>query len=338
MKIAVLRANALGDFIFVLPALEALRNHYPTAEIIYLGCPWHIDILPHCQFIDRVEIVPVSTGVRLDSGEQPNKSKLENFFAKMKQEHFDIAFQLHGGGKFSNPFIKKLHARKTVGLQDKDAEPLDVSIPYIYYQNEYARYLEVVDAVGAISISLLPKLQVKDSIPPVENYVILHVGASDPRRRWPVNKFILVGEWLQKQGFKIILTGSHTESELTNQVESQLEVINTTGQLDLSNLLTYIHSAQIVISNDTGPYHLAVALDTKAVGIFWCGNSINAAPLLRSRHRQVLSWQTHCSLCGFDIATPGYPFTHVTTTCQHNISFVDAVSVESVIGEIKGLI
>jgi ADP-heptose:LPS heptosyltransferase len=42
-KIAVLRANALGDFIFVLPALQALRQAYPQAEIVYLGLEWHRD-------------------------------------------------------------------------------------------------------------------------------------------------------------------------------------------------------------------------------------------------------------------------------------------------------
>jgi ADP-heptose:LPS heptosyltransferase len=44
-KIAVLRANALGDLIFVLPALQALRDHYPLAEIVYLGKRWHGEYL-----------------------------------------------------------------------------------------------------------------------------------------------------------------------------------------------------------------------------------------------------------------------------------------------------
>ena len=58
-KIAVLRCNALGDFIFTLPALDALRAAYPHAEIVLLGKPWHAEWLAtRPSPIDRVVAVP----------------------------------------------------------------------------------------------------------------------------------------------------------------------------------------------------------------------------------------------------------------------------------------
>lgn len=59
-RIAVLRANAIGDLVFALPALDALRAAYHQAEIVLLGLPWHADFLAGRPGpIDRVEVVPV---------------------------------------------------------------------------------------------------------------------------------------------------------------------------------------------------------------------------------------------------------------------------------------
>ncbi len=66
-KIAVLRANAIGDFIFSLPALDALRAAYPGAEIVLLGQPWHEGFLAERPGpVDRVVVVPRTRGVRED--------------------------------------------------------------------------------------------------------------------------------------------------------------------------------------------------------------------------------------------------------------------------------
>ena len=59
-KIAVLRCGALGDFIVTLPALKAMHNAYPEAEIILLGKPWHKKFLIKNRTpVDRVVVVPI---------------------------------------------------------------------------------------------------------------------------------------------------------------------------------------------------------------------------------------------------------------------------------------
>ena len=110
-KIAVLRANALGDYIFVLPALQALRERFPSAEIVYLGRQWHKEYLSGRPGpIDRVIVVPPYPGISEVEGFEPDPEELDPFFAEMQKEEFDMAFQLHGGGANSNPFVKRLGA------------------------------------------------------------------------------------------------------------------------------------------------------------------------------------------------------------------------------------
>ncbi len=108
-KIAVLRANALGDYIFVLPALQALRNKYPKAEIVYLGREWHKGYLNGRPGpVDRVIVVPPYPGISEREEFIPDENVLTEFFNGMQNEEFDIAFQLHGGGRNSNPFLLRL--------------------------------------------------------------------------------------------------------------------------------------------------------------------------------------------------------------------------------------
>jgi ADP-heptose:LPS heptosyltransferase len=136
-KIAVLRANALGDFIFALPALRALKETYPDDEIVYLGKKMHQALLADRPGpVDRVVVVPPYPGVGEAEHYEPDAAQVDTFFEQMREEQFDIAIQMHGGGGFSNPFLQRLGARMNIGLQAPNAPPLDINVPYIvhYYQ------------------------------------------------------------------------------------------------------------------------------------------------------------------------------------------------------------
>lgn len=145
-KIAVLRANAVGDFIVALPALEALRSRYPHAEIVLLGRHWHSTFLADRPGpVDRTIVVPYSEGIYdPPDSKKIDQDQLKRFFDDMIGEHFDLALQLHGGGKNSNGFVRNLHAGLTLGARTPDAPPLDRCVPYRRYQNETLRLLEIV--------------------------------------------------------------------------------------------------------------------------------------------------------------------------------------------------
>src|SRR5437588_9191265 len=80
----------------------------------------------------------------------------------MQGENFDLAFQIHGGGRHSNPFMLRLGAHMTIGLKASDAVPLDRWVPYIYFQSEILRYLEVVSLAGARTVILEPHIVITE--------------------------------------------------------------------------------------------------------------------------------------------------------------------------------
>jgi ADP-heptose:LPS heptosyltransferase len=340
-KIAVLRANALGDLIFALPALDALRSTYPDAEIVLLATDWHRAFLADRPGpVDRVVVVPPSRGVSRAPHEEDDPAALESFFADMHKERFDLAIQLHGGGRFSNPFVRRLHARLTAGLCAADAEPLDLSVAYVYFQSEILRYMEVVGLVGARTDRLEPRIAVTAhdraeaaAVLPEDGQpiVVLHAGAGDPRRRWPAEKFSQVGDALARAGYRIVLTGAPWERDSARQIQAMMhaEAVDVAGRTSLGALAGLLGRAAVVVSNDSGPLHLARAVDTPTVGLYWCGNLITASPPFLARHRPLISWQLDCPVCGQSI---------IHAPCDHRVSFVAEIRVEDVIAAAFSLV
>jgi ADP-heptose:LPS heptosyltransferase len=330
-KIAVLRANAIGDFVFALPALAALRAAYPGAEIVLLGLPWHAEFLHgRAGPVDRVAVVPHLHGVR-DGGNGSRAEQGDAFLEAMRAERFDLAFQLHGGGRYSNPLVKRLGARVTYGLRAPEAEALDHCIPYSYFQPEIARYLEVVALAGAAPARLDPVLETKaadraeaaQAVPPSPApLALLHPGASDPRRRWPVAAFAEVGNALREAGAAVLVNGAAPEARLCERLVGEVPgAVNLCSRLSLGGLLGVLARCALVVSNDTGPLHLAAAAGTRTIGIYWCINLVNSSQLTRARHRPFVSWTTHCPTCARD-CTDG--------RCAHEVSFVASVPVHAV--------
>lgn len=324
-KIAVLRANGLGDFIFALPALAALRAAYPEAEITLLGLPWHAAFLRGRPApVDRVAVVPPSRGIYEPGGTADDPAAREAFFAAMRRERFDVALQMHGSGRNSNPFLRRLGARLTAGLRGPDAPPLDRWVPYIFYQPEVVRYLEVAALVGAAAVSLEPRLAVTEAdlresraVVPEDGrpLAVLHPGASDPRRRWPPERFAAVGDALAAAGARVVVTGTAEEAGLTRAVTAAMrrEAVDAAARLSLGGLAGLLARCAVVVANDTGPLHLASAVGTASVGVYWCGNVITAAPPTRARHRPAISWRLACPRCGLDCTR---------ARCDHRDSFV----------------
>lgn len=362
-RIAVLRGGGLGDLMFALPAVAALKAAYPGATVTLLGTPVHAELLSQTAGpVDETVILPFSEGVRPgpeDDGE------LERFFADMSTRNFDLAVQLHGGGRYSNPFLLRLGARHSVGTRTPDAVPLERTVPYLYYQHEPLRALEVAGFAGAPPLGLEARLEplpefrqqlaqdlaVESGASGNGRVVVIHPGATDPRRRWPAERFAAVARRAADDGFRVYVVGDRSEKELAETVvELAVEhapdgrpavepnagrpaVESLAGKLSLGELAALLAGSSVVVANDSGPRHLAQALGTPTVGVYWVGNAINAAPLGRSLHRVHLGWATRCEVCGVDITQVGW----TAPRCPHDGSTVKAVEPSEVYEDVLQL-
>ena len=350
-RIAVLRASRLGDFLFAVPALEALRAAYPGAQIVLLGADWHVRLLTGRPGpVDRVVPVPVTRGVRDPRpGEEEDPAAVEEFAAAMRAERFDLAVQMHGGGRWSNPLVARLGARHTLGLRAPDAPPLDRTLPYAWYQPEVLRCLELVGLVGAGPVTLRPRLSLVDAdraeaaavLPGGDGpLVALHPGACDPRRRWPARSFAAVGDALAARGARVVVTGSGDEAPVVKEVLTTMthQAVPLLDAVSIGGLAAVYARCDVLVANDTGPLHLAGAVGTATVAVYWAGNLINAGPMTRLRHRAHVSWTTRCPACGAVLPEPELPAEHHGRLCRHEDSWVSDVEPSAVVADAVDLI
>jgi ADP-heptose:LPS heptosyltransferase len=335
-KIAVLRPSAVGDFVLALPALHALRQCYREAEIVYLGKQWHADFLRGRPGpVDRVEVVPPCPGVGMPPDTSCETSAIEAFVARMRACGFDLAVQLYGGGEYSNPFTARLGARLSIGMKSPRAPPLDRWISFGPLQNRRLHLLEVASLAGACGLHLGPELEVAgadrreaDHVLPAQAsqpLVVIHPASSDPRRCWAPERFARLADVLAEQGALIAVNGTVSEAPLVRQVIEGMRhpALDLTARLSLGGLCGLLERAALLVSNDSGPLHLGLAIGTPCVGIYWLSNLIESGPLRQGRHRAALSLRTRCPLCGAE---------NLTSRCAHDVSFVDDVSLEEVVG------
>jgi ADP-heptose:LPS heptosyltransferase len=338
-KIAVLRPNAVGDFVFALPALHALKHRYPDAEIVLLGKPWHADFLRGRPGpVDRVAVMPAVPGVGAPVDAVCDAQEIDRFVDAMRDERFDIALQMFGAGHYSNPFLMRLRARLSVGARADGAPTLERWVPYCEPNNRRLALLEIAALAGSLPgaqlcLPSLPELAVTDAdrleailaLPPVEDecLAVLQPGATDPRRCWPPERFAALGDRLAQAGMRVAINGSAGEAALVEAVAGGMRApaVALAGTLGLGGLCGLLERAALVVSNDTGPLHLALALGVPSVGIFWLTNLIEGMPLRQSGLRAALSLQTRCPVCGQD---------NIAARCAHDASFVAEVSVEQV--------
>ena len=345
-EIAVLRGGGLGDLMFAVPALEALHAAYPDARITLLGGPTAPALLRgRTDAVHAFEELPVVPGVRDGGGD--GAPSVEDFEQRLRGR-FDLAVQLHGGGRNSNPFLLRLGARHTVGTATEDAEVLERWVRYVYYQHEVVRGLEVASLAGAAPVTLDPRVHVRaeerqavrDRLGVTGRLLGVHPGATDPRRRWSPERFAAVVVARLEAGDDVVLVGDASDVPAARAIvdavprELHERLHDLTDALPLTELPAVLAAADVVVGDDSGPRHLAVAVGTPTVGVFWFGNVVNAGPIDRGRHRVHMSYVTRCPVCGIDVTQVGW----TAERCEHDPSYVDEVQPEAVLADVADLL
>ena len=310
-RIAVLRANGVGDYVVAEPALAALRAAYPDAEITLLGAAHHEALLAgRPSPVDRVVVVPPVAGVRVKTAApDADEATVEAWAAEQREHGYDLAVQLHGGGGNSNRLLLRLGARVTVGAATPDAPKPDRWVPYTAFQHDTVRWLEVAAAAGARLARIDPLIEVLEEdlaasrsvVPESEQpLVVVHPGATDPRRCYPEDRLGRVARRLADAGARVVVVGGPSEGDRVAQVAAGFggDVETVVGGLTLPGLVGLLARADLMLGNDSGPRHLAAAVGTPTVAVFTYANLADVAPLTRAWHRVLVSWHGGCRVCG----------------------------------------
>jgi ADP-heptose:LPS heptosyltransferase len=125
-------------------------------------------------------------------------------------------------------------------------------------------------------------------------YVCIHPGSRAAWRQWPPPYFAAVADHLAEQGWKIVLTGSSTETDLTAAVKGYMRfpAIDLAGATSLGGMAMLMKKARALVSNCTGVSHIAAALGTPSVIVSMDGEPHRWAPMNTELH-YTTDWTKH---------------------------------------------
>lgn len=250
-RVLVLRQLGLGDLLATVPALRGLRTALPDSWVV-LACPQAVGGLVRAAgLVDEVlatgELEPVPW-----TGPPP-----------------EVGIDLHGSGPASHALVQALRPRRLVAFGTDD--PYVPGPPWWRDEHESHRWCRLVRAELGVPCDPDDRRLPPPSTPaPVEDAVVLHVGAASGSRRWPLERFAEVATRLSA-GTQMVLTGSAAERPLADRVAAAAGLPAAAvlaGRTTLDQLAALVAAARLVICGDTGVAHLASAYVRPSVLLF----------------------------------------------------------------------
>jgi ADP-heptose:LPS heptosyltransferase len=244
VRVVVLRALGLGDLLTAVPALRGVRRAFPAAELV-LAAPAALSWLAlHTGAVDEVvDVAPLA----------PLPVSLHGA---------DLAVNLHGRGPQSTARLQAAAPRRLVGFG------LDGAPDWRADEHEVARWCRLLAASGIPADPSDLALAVPDLDPPVRRAVVVHPGAAQESRRWPVERWAAVAAAL---GPDVVVTGGPSEVGPASQVAARAGLPPSAvlaGRTGLPELAALVAHARLLVSPDTGVAHLATAFGTPSVVLF----------------------------------------------------------------------
>ena len=278
MKIAIVKLSALGDIIHSMIVLQFIKKNYPESEIDWFVEKRFLGVLennPHINQIHQVSLKSV------------NKSK--SFFLLLRElrkirklNKYDLVIDMQGLLK-SALIAQKIPSDITLGF-DKDS--LRESFASIFYNRTYKidyaeniieRNLNLVSYVLKFSfdvedihskeVFLYPTQQnTFNHISSTKKNILLISGASYPAKCYPIEKFVELTK--QINAHFLTIWGNEKERIIANQIKHLSSNIEVLEELSLDSLISLITQVDLVIGPDTGPTHMAWALNVPSITLF----------------------------------------------------------------------
>lgn len=298
-QIAVWRPLKLGDFLVAVPALRALREAFPDAIIDYIGLPGTRELVRRFRmYLDGFVEFPGLPGL---PEREWQAAEVVRFFRGMQRRRYDLLLQMHGKGRVANYFVPLCGgARVVAGYAGESAHLPDEDwfAPYPEDKHEIYKFLDLLrflgipadDAALEFPLSRWDERQLQQLAQLDKPYACLHPGSASSHR-WPVEHFAAVADACSAIGLRPVLTGSKDEVELARGIAAKTKsgAVVLAGKTTLGTLAALLKHAEFYIGNDTGPSHIARALNVPSITIFSNADPARWGPLDTTRHRALLA-------------------------------------------------
>jgi len=271
-RFLIVRTDRLGDVLLTTPAARALKRRFPESHVAWLVRPYTAPLLEKNPDVDQVLLDRAQPARRLSE--------------ELRQNHFDAAIVAYPRwrtawalwragiperiGPASKPysffFNRRLWQHRSKGLRHEADYNLELLSPLGVAFERFPTRLALADDEKARARKFLESMRINFQKP----LVALHPGSGGSAPRWPLASFIELGDRLQEAGMAVVVTGGPGEDYQYLMIDQmrRIPVFVAAGSVGVRELAAIFSQANLVVSNSTGPLHLAVAAGVPTVSVY----------------------------------------------------------------------
>ena len=281
--IAVCKYKGMGSIIQSTKLLQSLRNKFPGSRIIYISTNTNKSVLMKVNTIDNILLIDDKNAITLIIS-------VFRLLSQLWRLKIDVYIDLEIYSNFSSLITTLSIAKNRLGFYRQASQyRMGIYTHMMYYNikapiaNVYLQMSGLLNCnITDISFPTLNTIIEIDQINKIigsknkYRYIVINPNASDLRieRRWDKQNFIVLIDKINEiyPEKKIVLIGGKNEVDyvntLCNDLKHNNKVINLSGKTNLDELFGIIKYSELLITNDTGPMHIAFALNTKTLALF----------------------------------------------------------------------
>ena len=335
-RIVVCKLLGMGSIIQATPLLQTLKENNPDAELIFVSSTQNKIILQTFPFIDKLILINDSSFFKI----LPSTFKAIFKFWSSKP---DLYIDLETYSYYSTILSLLSLSQNRIGFYRKESNiRLGIYTHMMFFNAKTPiaqSYLQMARLSGSKTInenlynfkSLLNRKDIIDKLSKIEGYnsnsksVIINPNASDLRRerRWGTSNYAeLLSKLSEKYtDYNFLIIGSKAEEHYTNEIFNKSNkaknIINTVGKFSLTDLINIIETADLLITNDTGPMHISFALKKQTLTLFG-----PTSPLQYGSNKAfIISKEIYCSPCVHEF---------ILSPCNGNNICMQQISVDEV--------
>ena len=301
-KILIVKPSSLGDVVHSLPFLNAMNTCFPGAEIHWVIAKGLEDLLDGNPMIKRLWIINKDAWKKIDNAKN-TVTEINILFKGLKTEKFDLVIDLQGLLR-SGIITSATRAPVRIGFQ----EAREGSRFFYTHKvkggtdiHAVERYLKIAAFLGCDTSEIIfpfPEADTISSLIPhpssFREYAILVPGARWKTKIWSPEKF---GELASRLPVQSVVVGSKTDKDSADLIVtlSKGKAISLAGKTSLKELIAVMRKAKFVISNDSGPMHIAAALGIPVYAIFGPTDPLRTGPY--GKGHTIISPAIPCAPC-----------------------------------------
>jgi lipopolysaccharide heptosyltransferase I len=299
-KILIIKPSSLGDIVHSLPVLDTLCRCFPGAALHWLVAKGFEALLEDHPMLSKVWIIHKDEWKRI-SRLQTTVAELRALFRDLRKERFDLVIDLQGLFR-SGLIAKATGAPMRIGFK----EAREGSTTFYTHAVEGGKDIHAVDRylkipaflgckVAPVRFPFPPPLQSPSpGLPVPGEYAVMVPGARKPVNRWPAQRF---GELAARLPVRTLVLGSRGDRMLAEEVvrASRGNAESLAGKTDIRGLVQVIRGARFMVSNDTGPMHIAAAIGIPVFALFGPANPVRTGPY--GKGHRVIRREISCAPC-----------------------------------------